>query len=527
MAFQRTRLIASSIVVAVSLCGVRTVAHAQQAFTITPSISDSEEFTDNAFFSPSQTRSDLITTLTPGIYIAGQSPRLQGTLDYSPAIDLYALTPSEDLVGQNLYANGTATVVPDTLFLDARGYMALTPSTPGLSNGVFGAPQAFPGVTGLGLGNVAGLGLGNFGVTQGIPKAQLTQTTSFSASPYLTHRFDGLGTAELRYTLTDTDLSGGTDVLGTSLPSSRTLTNEATATFQTGQDFGPLSSRFSLDDAQSSGTGVLSGSRQETEVVDSTYALTQRISLLASIGHEDLDYGGIPPTRIDDLIWSGGVQLTPSQGTMISASYGHRNGITSPTVLIVYSPSPRTTLTASYTSTLSTTAQEIGNNLAVSGVNANGQLINQTTLLPLTVINPALGVQTGLSRTEQFTGTATVNLERNTLSASIYRSDSSVQAQTTPASSTSQNTTGGTFVWARTITPLTTANLSLGYSQNTFPTLGAAQDEGLLTIGTSISYVLTASLSAYAGYNRIDRSSPDPALRITADMVFAGLSKSF
>ncbi len=519
MAIRRTRLIASSIVVAVLLGALRTVSQAQQAFTIIPTISDSEEFTDNVLLSPTQTRSDLITTLVPGIQITGQSARLKGTFDYSPAVNLYALTPSEDVVGQNLYANGTATLVRNALFLDARGYAALTPSTPGLSNGVFGAPQALPGITGFGPGGL--------GITQGIPKAQLTQTTSFSLSPYLTHQFDDLGTAELRYTLTNTDLSGGTTVLGGPVPSSRTMTNEETATFQTGKDFGRLSALFSLDNASSSGTGVLSGARQQVAVVNPAYALTPRISLTASIGHENLDYGGLPPTRIDDLIWSGGVQLTPSQGTLISASYGHQNGVTSPTASIVYSLSPRTTLTATYSSMLNTTAQAIGNNLALSGVNPSGQLIDQRTLLPLTIVNPALGVQTGLFRTEQFTGTASMSLERDTLSATIYRSDNSVQAQTTPPSSTSQNTTGGNINWARRISPVTTTNLGVGYSQTSFPGLSSMQNEGLLTIGTSISYMLTATLSAYAGYNRFDRSSPDPALRVAADVVFAGLSKSF
>jgi uncharacterized protein (PEP-CTERM system associated) len=520
MAFRRTHLFASSIVVAVSLSAVRTVTHAQQAFTFMPSVSDIEEFTDNAFFTPTHTRSDLITTLAPAINITGQSARLRGTLNYSPIASLYALTPAEDVVGQNLYANGIATVVPNTLFFDARGYMSLVPSTPGLSNGGFGFGPISPGVT-------PGFGLGNFPGTQGIPKAQLTQTMSFSLSPYLTHRFGEFGTAELRYTLTNTDLSGGTTVLGTALPTSRTMTNEETATFQTGEYFGPLSARLLFDDSRSSGTGVLSGARQQIEEIDSTYPLTPRISLLATIGHENLNYGGTPPTRIDDLIWSGGVQLTPSQNTVISASYSHRNGTDSPVVSIVYSLSPRTTLTATYSSALTTTAQQIANNLAVSNVNSAGQLINQTTLLPQTIVNPALGVQTTLYRTEEFTGGATYSLERNTLNATIYRSDSSVQAQTTPPSSTSQNVSGGTINWAHQISPLATTNLGIGYSQTSFPGLGTAQNEGLLTIGASISYTLTATLSAYAGYNRLDRSSPNPALRVAADLIYAGLSKSF
>jgi len=516
MAFRRTRrLIASSLVVAGSLSGLRIVAHAQD-WTITPRLSDQEEFTDNVLFTPTDTHSDLISTLSPGINITGASNRLQGTLDYSPTAYLYALTPSQDLLGQNLYANGTATLVPDTFFVDARAGMSLLPSTPGLASGAIGPTAALPSI-----------GFSTF-APQGIPTAQLTQSTSFSLSPYLAHRFDDFGSAELRYTLSDTSLSGGTNVLGAALPGTTETTNEATAAFLTGERLGPFIARLTLDDAQSTGTGIFNGANQQIAVVDSAYAVTGRFALLATLGHEDINFGGIPPTHIDDLIWAGGVQYTPSLNSSISLSYGHRDGITAPAVSIVYNATARTVLTANYTTGLSNTAQDLANNLAVSGINAEGQLVDTRTLLPTSLVNAALGVQTGLYRTKQFTGTAALNLDRDQLTASIMQSDNQVVAQNTLGSATSQNTIGGNFNWAHQISPLTATNLGVGYSQNSFPGLdGTGLQEGLLTISASISYMLTASLTAWAGYNRTDRTSPDPALRLTADIIFAGVSKTF
>lgn len=255
MAFRRIRLIAPCLVAA-GVTGFGMAATAEN-WTITPQLSDQEEFTDNVLLTPTEQRSDVITTLSPSIAFSGSSTRLQGTFDYSPTLYLYALTPGENLIGQNLYANGTATIVPDTFFIDTQGYMSLLPSTPGLTTGALGPNQSLPTT-----------GFGAF-APQGIPKAELTQVMSFSASPYLVHRFDGFGTGELRYTLGDTILNGGTAAIsGAALPSTIDLSNEATASFLTGENFGRLVSRVTLDDLQSTGTGVFSDASQATEVID-------------------------------------------------------------------------------------------------------------------------------------------------------------------------------------------------------------------------------------------------------------------
>src|SRR5947207_9235256 len=82
-------------------------------WTITPRISGQELFTDNVLQTPTNRRSDFVTSLSPGIGINGESARLTAKLDYSPVVQLYALTPGQNFLGHNLYANGTATIIPD------------------------------------------------------------------------------------------------------------------------------------------------------------------------------------------------------------------------------------------------------------------------------------------------------------------------------------------------------------------------------------------------------------------------------
>src|SRR3984893_14959630 len=116
-------------------------------WTITPRIAGQETFTDNLLLTPTNRRSDFITGIFPGISITGESSRVQAKFDYSPAIELFALTPSQNFIGHDLYANGNATIVRDLFFLDTRGYMALLPTNPGLSTGLISSvPSALPGV---------------------------------------------------------------------------------------------------------------------------------------------------------------------------------------------------------------------------------------------------------------------------------------------------------------------------------------------------------------------------------------------
>src|SRR5215472_11331854 len=179
-------------------CGWFVQAADAQNLTVSTYLGAQELVTDNVLLTPTNTKSDFVTTVSPGLSINADTTRLQGKLDYSPTAFEYAFTPGQSLIGQNLYANGTATLARDLLFMDARGYATLQPSVPGLTTGVSAAAPTLPSV---------GTGVQNS--STGIPSTQLTQVTSFSASPYLVHRFDGTGTAELRYTFSDTNFSGG------------------------------------------------------------------------------------------------------------------------------------------------------------------------------------------------------------------------------------------------------------------------------------------------------------------------------
>lgn len=491
-----------------------------QNWTFTPRVTGQELFTDNVLLTPTNRRSDLVTTLSPGIAISGESPRLQARIDYSPTVQLYALTPDLDFVGQNLYANGTATLIPDLLFIDARGLLSMQPTLPGL---------------GTSLSTISGpslIGPSFVNASQGIPNSQLSQISTFSASPYLVRRFDGIGTAELRYSFTDTNTntSGAQTAplltpAGTGLQNGSQTTNEATAVFLTGENLGRLQSRVLLDAAQSSGAGVNQGD-QLIGTIESAYAITGRIAALATIGHEQLNFGGLPPTHIDGIVYGFGTKLTPNPDSTIIVSYGRRNGITAPYMSLLYNITARTTLSASYTAGLSTVNQDIANNLALSDINQAGQTVDVRSLLPLAISNPTLGLQSGLFHNKQFTAALKTDLERDHITLSFNRTEMMVVAQSTSGSGVSESSLEANIAWSRELNPRTTATLGFGYAKIDFAAPTNTQ-ETILTPSASVTYMLTPSLTGWASYNYLNRTSPLPQFQLTSNIVIVGLRKEF
>jgi uncharacterized protein (PEP-CTERM system associated) len=507
---------------------------------ITPWIAAQETFTDNLFFTSSNRRADLITGLSPGLSITGDSARLHANLSYSPTLALFAFTPNQNFLGHNLYANGEATLVPDWFFFDARGYMALQPNIPGVSgafNPSITAPTTAPTtVTPQTLPSAVAPGF--VSNQSAIPRSLLSQVSSFTASPFLAHRFGDLGSAEMRYTVNYTDFSGSQNQAlvpsGFLVQNTNSLINEGSASFVTGETFGRFQARFLLDAAQSSGTGVFNNASQTVEVVDTGYRIDHSVTALASIGHENLRFSGFPPVRIDDAIWGVGAQFTPSPDLTLIVNYGHRNGTTAPSASLNYNITGRTTLSASYSEGISTITQDIANNLAISDINASGQIVDSRTGVPLSLLNPVLGLQAGVFLTKQLTATATTSWERDRVTNYIYHQDNAVLAQSTPGSGVSQETTGTTLTWSHDVNPLTTTNVSLGYARINLgsPTninLGASTNanETLITAGVSVSYLLGPSLTSWASYSYLDRSSPQPLLRAAANVITVGVRKDF
>ena len=486
----------------------------------TPSLQDQEIFTDNVLATPTNRRSDLITALSPGLAISGQSARLSGQFSYSPTLYRYALTPGQNVLAHNLYANGTATLAPDLLFFDAHAYASQQPTTPGLGSNL----ASFGPTAGL-----SAIGPTNLFTTSALPQSQLTQVTTFIGAPYVQRRFGEYGIGELRYTFADNNFSGGQNLLlppGVSASQNSTaITNEATATFITGSYFHRFTSRVLLDTSRSTGTGALNNTRQSRAIVATEYPLVRAISALTTLGYEDLRFGGVPAVGINDAVWGIGARFAPTPDRNLIVLFGRHDGITSPYAALNYAITPLTRVTADYSDSLNTFSQDIEQNLALSN-NLAGQTVDARTLLPLPIHNPLLGLQLSLLRIKRISGTGYIDYERDHLSLGVDREQDLVVAQVAPASGVSLRATTVNWGWAHDVNPVTTAQLGLGYSWITLSQVPVVNEQ-LFTAAASINYLFNPSLTGSASYTYINRASDQPQFKLSSNIVVVSLHKTF
>src|SRR5580658_311261 len=97
---RRARLVIMSVIGA-CIQGSPNFALAD-GWTFSPWIGGQELATDNVLLTPTNRRSDFLTTLSPGFSITEDGERLRGNLDYSPSLYYYALTPTQNAIGHNL-----------------------------------------------------------------------------------------------------------------------------------------------------------------------------------------------------------------------------------------------------------------------------------------------------------------------------------------------------------------------------------------------------------------------------------------
>jgi uncharacterized protein (PEP-CTERM system associated) len=95
-------------------------------WTITPNISVTGTYTDNASLVGPPTGGDFIMQVAPGIHIDGRGGRFTGNLDYRANGILYSTNSSENRIANTLSARGTLEVIENFFYLEAFGNIGET-----------------------------------------------------------------------------------------------------------------------------------------------------------------------------------------------------------------------------------------------------------------------------------------------------------------------------------------------------------------------------------------------------------------
>lgn len=446
----------------------------QPELIITPSITIGETGTDNVRATPTNRQGDLITSITPRLFVNDLSPRLKGTFDYSPTLLRHIEATDQDTFVQNLLGTGTLTAIPQYLFLDANASISDESRT----------------------------GSRGFGNTTQVPSNVSTQQIAYEASPYAQFLVGDSAKSELRYRFGQTQFNGNTGAI-TSPTTGQTLSalsnatdQEGLATISTLPDATKLFAAATADYDQTTYSDAALSSRHLLGRLDLKYPLTTTIYGLASGGYERLTYSEQPALDTTGPIWSVGALYQLSDKQFLSLTYGHSEGQNSFAGNARYALTPATSVFASYSEYRSTTQQQILQNLQTATPTAQGSIIDPSTGLPFAITNPNIPLQNDITYTKNLELGATSGIGRNRYSLVATHIDQISLLHLAP----NQESTGGFFTWSHDLSPAATSNVLLGYSNVSPGSLN------VVTASAGLAYALGHGFQAGAQYQLVSSS---------------------
>lgn len=466
----------------------------------------------------------LTTYIQPSLSLAGDSARLSAQLSYSPALVLYSNSNGQNQLSHYLNAGATATLVPDHLFVDVRGYATDQPSYGSNPTGVVNTVPA------------------------AITSGSATQVVGASISPYYIQRFGGWGTLRAGYTLSHIFVGNRTNTANTvrnnSLPgfgSTGSLTTSSEyISFGTGENFDRFNYGFNATTSQDYGGGSTYSSGGNYNINNSfSYAVSRAVTLLSNIGYQSVSYGGATRFQSDYVNWNVGTRLTPNADSSLTVQYGESQGSSTWLFNGRYAPTPRLSFYGTYNTSITTYLQQQQALLQNTVVGPNGILIDQTTGAPVSAINP-LGIQNAPSRVYTLTFGAAYVVNRESFSASISRTTTTTLTQsssvvgTTVPSGTTGTGTSGSLSWQHDIDPITNLTSSIGYGVSDSGVFLGRSGGSLRTLSATaaLSRTFTATLTGNISYSYYDRSGlPNTAIQgagsSTQNVFLVGLRKTF
>jgi uncharacterized protein (PEP-CTERM system associated) len=469
--------------------------------------------------------------------LAGDSPRLKLTFDYSPTLAFYAHAGSLNALTEQLNGVGLITMVPDLAYIDVRALAGVHGIYGGI--GGLGTVGASASAASASAATVASLASSSVGLN----KSNEVQTDSFAISPYLLRRFGDYGTGKLGYSLGATQSSlptGFASFPGEGSSQQTQVTNEEVAHFATGEFLGNLQNVFDVDLQQSNSNtdGVFvtgtTGLPATSNTIASTrdfisnrinYVVDRAVTVFVSGGHEAITYPGVIEP-IDDLTWSIGTTLTSKPNGLLTISYGHLNGFNSLSVDGHYDLTARTTLNVSYGSTFGTQLQNLQSQLNLATVNSTGSLVNAQTGGALFSNVNALGVQEGVFRTDTLVVGGHTTLDRDILSADVFLSkQTQIGVTNSPASSSDVFT----LQWTHELQADLTMSGAVAYSwqdQASGTVLNPGESRSVAA-SVALQYQVSETLGASVRYAFFNRQSAVASFSFCQNLLILGVAKTF
>ena len=253
--------------------------------SVVPSIGLRETLTSNVRLDSDNSRSELVTEISPGVRLSSNAGRLKGTIDYSLRGVLYARATSSNEVQQSLSAQGTVEAIDNWAYVDANASISQQ------SRSAFGVRSP----------------------DSALIDPNRTEVVSYQVSPYVRGRLGGFANYVARWAWQSTGSQGsGPD--SSSQTTSLRVNSDASifARMNWSVDYSHQSSEFGSRDSRSS------------ERLNGTlfYSVSPELRLFARAGRESNDLTTQGNEQYSTWGWGG--TWRPSQRTSLDVSRDHR-----------------------------------------------------------------------------------------------------------------------------------------------------------------------------------------------------------
>lgn len=467
---------------------------------LTPFVEVGEAYNSNVTLAPRHQETwDYISTITPGANVTGCTSKVSLSLTYDPQLLIFARGTFSPKIQQRLLGTGTAEVVREMLFFDAKASI----------------DQEFLHNTGP---------ISNSTLTT---SGNLTTVTAVSASPFLLQHLGEYANSETRYRFSSLSTSDNTVA--------PEQIHEALERVTSGEYFGRLFWTLTGDAVRierlSGSSDPLGGTTSQDDFarLDLKYPVYQALYAVAGAGYERIS----DPTLVEEPrgpIWDAGLQYQPNQYLSALATYGRRFNHSDVEADATYYPSPDLHVRALYGMTIQSSLGQLATNLNQLTVGANGTVVNQQTGQPVVVLSngtpgtasTAFGISSGsfLERRAELDFSTT--RWRNTFSASLY----DVKTSGSSANVISERVRGGSVGWVRQVWP----DLSLigggAYYRATFLD-GTGRHDNSYTLAVGLAYSLSPKAIVRLDVSRTDTRSNFAPDSIASDLIIATIGKQF
>lgn len=455
--------ILSLLKVSALACGISCVPLSvtiANEWSFVPYIDVSEQYTDNAFGSSTDEKSDFITTFDTGFKITGETLRTDLSVSYNISQDYYAHNHELDGYRQRFLGIGNIELVSDRLFVDSR--ITFTEET--LSSA--GATSA----------------------TDRTQSSDRTQVFNGEISPYYVHNFAGWALGIARYSYSEAIFSEPNVGADSSNPSD-SHTNEIQLDLTSSRRFTNL--KWAFENGLISSEDELGKNFVHiSSLVNGQVPLNRYFSLIGTMGYDDFDADGIDDDEVSGLFGGAGVRFHPNSRTDLSVQVGHRFGDPIFDIDASYSPTSLDTLTASYSVSVQTANQSL---VDTDILDEQGELIRPN----FTVTDYVDDVTKSEKFIIQWNGSRKRNsygLSGNLIKREFLSDDSDDLVLSLNANI------------GRQLTPRADVSLNTGFSE-VLEGQTTADEDTTYTFGATYQYNFGNGLAGTAAYNFLNRDS--------------------